>query len=104
MKSLICQFCSQPLSREKEASIYYHFKCPSCQAAFVYSQDENIMFYTLKTNIDNSSFVLNFYPTVKQFTASKSGFGSLLKLDYIPDITPSNINTKIQTLLLFKNN
>lgn len=106
-----CPFCNQTLRPNKyqpKPNIYYCDYTVStssnppikCNASFFYTKDNPIL---TKYYFYYKTFVLRFDPpnkTFKIFEYSKSSF-PIIQLNYLPNITPQNVQEKLPTLLTF---
>src|ERR1700679_1124956 len=101
-----CKFCEkdipEPQVRDTLSMRRYHFKCEGCKAHYFWDVDENVNHklksYQIMISHGGEIYAAEFFPQTDSFRVH-DGRNTIVKLDYTPNITPSNFRAKIATLI-----
>lgn len=119
----ICKFCNKDLgeiylSSDDEAPLNQgrptSHDCDNCNTRYVYMRSGALYGYTLWSYYNGKKFCAHFYmnipedyvkagvvPKARRFALTREGIIEIFTLDFYPDITPSNFQKKLPTLLIF---
>lgn len=108
-----CKFCQKDISESRSPQIMLDidgYTCHTCNTFYaveIFTGD--IIDYAISTVVDGKSYHMYFevfknefeLQSVVRHPTSNMEFKSILKLDFLPDITPFNAKEKIPTLVTF---
>lgn len=112
-----CQFCNLPCTNARDPKTFY---CKPCYVTFVMDnsiEEDTLLFIELWAQLKDKKYMVRLFPN-KQTTELRSATPTdptasvwewkggyfhevVLELDYLADITPQNVNAKVQTMLTF---
>lgn len=103
--SFHCKFCPNIISQEEDTSKL--LRCIPCNTRYSYCNDKELYGYAIDLKVGNLSYSAVFLCRSGTFelnfcNANDLQFeDSIVKLNYHPNITPTNFPTKLKTYITF---
>jgi hypothetical protein len=96
-----CRFCQQPLAKLYNQKDYgdnsENWDCTVCKVSFNYNLTETVHYY----QIEYDKYIFRAWTEHAHAELTTADYQNILWWNYIPNITPQNIATKLKTYLLF---
>lgn len=94
------------MPQPEEVSFFYNHRCEPCRARFKehrffrYAEDP-IAVYGFTFEFKGKTYTTSFYTINREWFLWSQDGTRVCALDYLPDLTPQNIQAKIATILTF---
>ena len=107
MNPIVCQFCQQQTVPLRASLTYesYDWRCEPCQASYFHTiRERKKILYCI--SLDHGDYQVNIWPQLKDCTISlkyqkRLPTRTILVINAVPDVNPSNVGEKLKTWLTF---